>query len=503
MRADLEELSNGRAALRLTVTDTGIGMTEEARQRLFQPFTQASAEMARRFGGTGLGLSICRRIAELMGGEIGVASEPGRGSTFWFRCVLDVAPSDDIHVGDGRAIPEPRLVGESVLLVGGTDVCRRAVSRALAAAGCVVVEANVPADGQCRVVGAVKGILVVLEGGDADERATSAVQWCRTVLADLPTVVVRCQPQPSNEGGAAGVVTLVQPVRRSHLVQALLVASGREVADAAAGMMSEPMAASQASSGKPDLGAAKLLVAEDHPVNRQVIQRQLEILGYSADVVEDGRQALAAWRKGGYAAILTDCQMPEMDGYELARVIRSEELGSDRRIPIIAITASAMAEDTQRCLAAGMSVCLCKPIQISGLKQVLWEVLSASNQAPAVPVTASAAALPPPLDRAALVALFGNDDGLIKHLLDEYDVANRRIEQDLRTALERRAWTEVREAVHKLTGSARMVGARTLAELATAAEMAAINNQFDDVERLAASALDEIRRVSDYLARSA
>jgi signal transduction histidine kinase/DNA-binding response OmpR family regulator/HPt (histidine-containing phosphotransfer) domain-containing protein len=512
LRADLESVSGIWATICLTVTDTGIGLSNEARQRLFEPFTQAEASTARRFGGTGLGLSICRRIAELMGGSIGVESEPGQGSTFWFRCNLEVAPGATPLAAGG-----PRLDGERILVVGGDGGQRTMLLRTLAAVGGQVTTAATLAEGEALATyggpAARPGVVVVADADGNGEAVCSEVRRGRG-LAALPLVLVARQPQlVTAPVDGPRVVVVAQPVRRAQLLQALLVAVGRVVAPAGTGepesrnaLAKEPRSARVPSIEEAERDRTLILVAEDHPVNRQVLQHQLELLGYAAEMVENGREALAAWRSGRFGLLLTDCQMPEMDGYTLAQEIRRAEQGSGQHIPIVAITAGVMAEDLQKCLAAGMDVCVAKPIGITALGQELRRFLSSpgavttASSVPPMPSVSAGAAGPPPLDRAALIELFGNDEVLIGQLLAEYLSCNRRIQQDLIEALERHDWEEVRQAGHKLAGSSRTVGARRLADLGNAVEQAAQMHDFREAERLAADALAEVGRVADYVA---
>ena len=500
LRADLDELSETNATLRLTVTDTGIGMDAETCSRLFQPFTQASLSTTRRFGGTGLGLSICRRLAELMAGEIGVNSVPGQGSTFWFRANFALA-SKAVPLAAGWQ----RLEGGRILLAGGDGTRRAALLRILAAAGARVSTVASLADGEALAAALPPAerpeAVVVADGvGDALEAQRAA-----RALAALPAVLVVSQARFFEVSGAGPrVLTVAEPVRRQHLLAAVQAVLGRAPPELA-------VATPHPGDGAPSVDEAirrgrLILVAEDHPVNRQVIRRQLDLIGFAAEVVEDGQQALEAWRSGRFSLILTDCQMPEMDGYELASAVRREE-GEGERIPILALTASAMAEETQRCQAAGMDACLSKPLEIAALVEALGRFFPSDGPSPAPCAPAPVGSAPesgqaPPIDHAALSALFGDDESLIGQLLQEFQSCNRRIADELRAGLAGRDWDEVRNAAHMLAGSSRTVGAKALAELGTALEQAVLTGDIKAVPALAADAFGEIERVAAYLARS-
>ncbi len=506
LRVDLDNLAGGRAAVRLSVADTGVGMDEETRERLFQPFTQASASVTRRFGGTGLGLSICRRLAELMGGEIGVDSALGNGSCFWFRCELDVAP-DAPPMVEGW----PRFDGDRVLVAGGDRVRRQSLARILEGAGCRVSSAESLALGETRTAALPPeerpALVVVADCGCClEDCSCGALGEVRrgAALGGLPVVLVtRRVPLVGVDSFGPGVAAVAQPVRRAHLLNAVLAVTGRAVqkpADALSPGFSLGLARPKDLAGSGCL----VLVAEDHPVNRQVICRQLDMIGCAHEVVDDGRQALEAWRSGRFSLLLTDCQMPEMDGYELAVAIRSEEARTGGHIPIVAISASAMAEETQRCFAAGMDACLTKPVKIEALHRELCRFLPLGDSESPVAPGAGAVMPPPkaeaPIDPASLEALFGNDESLVVQLLREFRSCNRAIEQELRSALLSRDWDTVRLSSHKLVGASNTVGAAALSARAKALELAAFSGDRGEIGYRIAETLQEIGQVSDYVA---
>ncbi|MEI6987645.1 MAG: response regulator, partial [Rhodospirillaceae bacterium] len=215
-------------------------------------------------------------------------------------------------------------------------------------------------------------------------------------------------------------------------------------------------------------------------------------LGHTSEIVENGIQALAAWRSGRYALLLTDCQMPGMDGYELARTIRREEAKDGRYIPIIAFTASVMAEETKHCLKAGMDICLAKPVELAALKQAIERLLPPSqkpqSEAPAKTAPAKTKEDGTPLDIQGLANMFGENKSVINRLLAEFRVCNERICDDLITGINRQNWDEVRHAAHSMAGASRTVGAKRLAELSSEIERAVLAEKTDQVGQLAAAA---------------
>ncbi|RIW05674.1 DUF3369 domain-containing protein [Azospirillum brasilense] len=488
IRAELARFEDGRATIRITVTDTGIGIATEAQAQLFRPFTQAEASTTRRFGGTGLGLSICRRLAELMGGEVGVASEPGRGSTFWFTFTADLAAD-----GDAAGVSAPPLAGLSVLLLAADGEERRFLARYLNTDGAVLLDAP----------DAAAGMQALPPGAPCDVVLTTSEADLQALDAAAPGLA-RGRVLLGGRGALIDAVGLARPVRRGHLVRALLAAAGRgPVVEAEAGHPG-PTAVSLAEDGA--ASPPRILVAEDHPTNRQVIQRQLALLGQTVDLAEDGVQALALWRDGDYALLLTDCQMPEMDGFELTRLIRAEEAAKGRpRLPIIAVTANAMAGEAQRCLSAGMDDAVSKPVEIGQLRRLLDRHLPSMPASEPAPISSVSVATPdsrpdaPPIDVGVLATLFDGDMEFVGQLLQEFIVSNSASRDRLVAAHAVEDWDGVRQAAHKLAGSSRTVGARDLAAASDAIELACVDRRLDGVGALVARADHELGRAAAYI----
>ncbi len=490
IRAELARFEDGRATIRIAVTDTGIGIAKEAQALLFRPFTQAEVSTTRRFGGTGLGLSICRRLAELMGGEVGVTSEPGRGSTFWFTFAADLVPD-----GDSGAVAAPPLAGLSVLLLAADDEERRFLARYLNTDGALLLDAP----------DAAAAMRALPPGTPCDVVLTTAEEDLRALDAAAPglargLVLLGGRGDPA---GLSGAACIARPVRRGHLVRAVLAAAGRGPAVEAETVRTPatPIAPVGGAASTP-----RILVAEDHPTNRQVIQRQLALLGQTADMAEDGVQALALWRERDYALLLSDCQMPEMDGFELTRRIRAEEEASGRpRLPIVAITANAMAGEVQRCLAAGMDDGMSKPLEIDQLRRMLDRYLpsgsaSEPEEAPSPSETAADAGTDgPPIDIGVLATLFDGDMEFVAQLLREFVLSNSDSRDRLVAAHEAEDWDAVRQAAHKLAGSSRTVGARDLAAVSDAIELACVDRRLDGIGALVARADRELGRAAAFI----
>ncbi|MFP5513635.1 MAG: response regulator [Alphaproteobacteria bacterium] len=528
VRVELTHFDGDRVIIRVAVTDTGIGISPENQIRLFRPFTQAEVSTTRRFGGTGLGLSICRRLAELMGGDIGVTSELNVGSTFWFTFAADLVPAED-----GACLQRAPLQGVTVLLLAADAEERGFLARYLNADGALVVE-TADADAALRTLlpTAACDVLVSTLGTDSaalDSDPRGRVRGRVLIGGDALTAGDAATLGSSGVGAGAGTVVLGRPVRRTSLIRAVLAAAGRVPAGEGgrADLPRQPEEPAAPAAGRrrlPTVEEARaqgrlILVAEDHPTNRQVIQRQLTLLGHVMETAEDGAQALDLWRTGGHGLLLTDCQMPELDGMELARSIRAAEAaGGGPRLPIVAITANATENEAQLCLLAGMDDTLAKPVSLADLRRVLdrflpppdgdaegWPEEETDGQAAlppeAVEVTPEAAQATdlPPLDMDALTALFDGDADFVRHLLGEFVTSNRTSHRWLIDALAGEIWDEVRQAAHKLAGSSRTVGARDLAAAADAVEMAVIDRRLDGIAAMVARVGIELDRVVGHI----
>jgi len=375
VRLALRELREGQAELGIEVSDTGVGIAPAIQARLFRPFTQADASTTRRFGGTGLGLAISTRLVELMGGQIGVRSVPGRGSTFWFTARLPVAAPPE---GEEPAAVE--LSGLRVLAVDDIPTNLMILQQQLAAldiqADCVekgplalerlleAVEARKPYD------------VVIVDQGMPGMDGLELARFIRSQqeLKDLVLILLTWhhrRPAVAELESAGITESLVKPVRRSELFRCLERSVQRGQGTGAAPAEAKPSISEKQ--------RGRLLLAEDNEVNQTVAARILEKLGYQVDVVANGAEAVEAVQKNPYDAVLMDCWMPELDGYEATREIRRWEANS-RRSVIIAMTANALVGDREKCLAAGMDDYLVKPVSAKALGKVLERWLATSAE---------------------------------------------------------------------------------------------------------------------------
>ncbi len=380
VRARVEPSPDGRVGVRFEVSDTGIGIAPDVQRRLFHAFTQADGSTTRKYGGTGLGLAISRRLVELMGGEIGVSSEPGKGSRFWFELRLEAgAPPATVRRGS--------LAGRRVLVVDDNATNRAVLHHQLA--GWHARHAAAASGPE-----ALRLLRTAAEAGDPFQLAVldlqmpemDGIELARTIkadpaMADTRLVILTSLGALLDEETrqAAGIDDLLfKPVRQARLLDSLT--------RCLAGVPNRAPLAPQAATARPVPRPLRILLVEDNLVNRKVALGQLHKLGYDAEVAINGREAVAACEKMHFDVVLMDCQMPDIEGYEATRMIRIREVvhpgPGGQRSHIIAMTAHALEGDREKCLAAGMDDYVSKPVQIETLQTALATAAARAEVSP-------------------------------------------------------------------------------------------------------------------------
>jgi signal transduction histidine kinase/CheY-like chemotaxis protein len=367
--------------VRFEVSDTGVGMSEETQRQLFRPFMQADGSTTRKYGGTGLGLAISKQLVELMGGQIGVSSAPDAGSTFWFAVTLEKQPEH--AVVNAQPDGAVSLAGVRVLIVDDNATNRKILVHQTTSWGMVAAEAA-SAPQALELLHAAAALVVPYDLAlmDLIMPEIDGFQLAETIKQDKAIAAVRLVLLPSftkpGHGEAArqaGIAAYLQkPVRQAQLHSCLMAVMAQSTK---ADPVAAPRLVTQHSlreikaspPAAPAVADHRILLAEDNIINRKVALSQLQKLGYRADAVSTGKEALAAL-ESPYDLVLMDCQMPEMDGFEATREIRRRE-GSGRRTIIIAMTANALEGDRQKCLAAGMDDYISKPVRADGLREIL------------------------------------------------------------------------------------------------------------------------------------
>jgi PAS domain S-box-containing protein len=454
------------SGLRISVRDTGIGISGETCGRLFAPFAQADGSTTRRFGGTGLGLAICRHLVELMGGRIGVQSTEGAGSTFWFTLPLRAALSLP-------AVPYPgELANRRVLVVDDNATNAEILNFHALQVGMRCTTAADGAQGLARLREAlVEGDPYELAIIDMKMPVMDGLQLAAAVRADpqlrgLRLVLVTSLHSNDELARAREVgicAYLSKPVRRHELYRAMAQAVGEAPGPA------EPVAVA----GNAMRIRAKVLMAEDNGVNQFVARNMLKSLGCEFDIVPNGAEALAAAQRGGYDLVLMDCQMPLMDGYAATRAIRlHEQHAGVARIPIVALTANALVGDAETCLESGMDDHLAKPYSRNQLGAMMarWvpaALVEGSLDTPRATMPAAPAAPAPDdtldaLDHAALNGIRALDDGDGAVLDEVIGLFLGEAPQHLRAldaALQRSDAAELQRVAHAFKSASLNVGA--------------------------------------------
>lgn len=466
--------------LLFAVRDTGIGLAQDAAARLFQPFTQADASVTRRYGGTGLGLTICKKLVDLMGGRIGVRSEPGQGSVFWFTVPFEKAP------GDMQA-PVRSLAGARTLLVSSQARAQRLMpvlaTLELEASHCTDCDDALARLRQAAPLGESFRVQLLLV--DARSALGSATLLVSKLLADRQFAELHFVTLGLDSMTDPRVATAPATVDDAGLRQAVRASFGLEQS-ARPHPVIELSAVPRPQRAAGTTLSGKVLLVEDHPVNQKVAQKLLERLGLSVDLADNGEAALERISQQAYAMVLMDCQMPVLDGYSATRRLRELESESGKpRLPVIAMTAHAMAGDRERCLQSGMDDYISKPLDRHLLEETLARWLQhvstapPATVAPATPISPTPAApmtaTPPAdtLDTSTLVDLEDIMGDELQTLIDEYLRDGDARIANLQAAAARGDVAEVGKLSHSLKSASANLGAKPLAERARMVEEAA------------------------------
>ena len=463
-----------RVLLKISVTDTGEGISDEVKGKLFQPFTQSDASTTRRYGGTGLGLSISKKLVEMMDGEIGLESVIGEGSTFWFNVSLEkqtiISPSlaENLSPYDYR-----ELEGKRVLIVDDNQVNREVLTYQTRAWGMETLEVFDGIKAVELVETSAKSFdLVIL---DSEMPIVDGLETARQIVSKninpLPAIImisssgVKMDERKMLEAGIKA--SLTKPYRQDDLLEIIcktLKISRNESFEDSDIHITATMAAPDFVQGKDK--SRRILIVEDNTVNQMVAQNLLKNFGYHADVAANGREALQALEIIPYDLILMDCQMPEMDGYEATREIRSRDWQA-AQIPIIALTAHATGGEREKCLAAGMDDFISKPIQKENLFQKLavWLAQSESEKSSMILTKLnedkpeSAEQLPvPPVDFAVLNDITDNDDDIKREVIEIYLAQTADSLSAIEQAIKVGDAQKLYELAHKTVGGSALCG---------------------------------------------
>jgi two-component system, sensor histidine kinase and response regulator len=467
----------GRLTLRIEVTDTGIGIPADRLDRLFKTFSQIDSSTTRHYGGSGLGLSIVKRLVELMGGEVGVHSEAGRGSTFWATVKVDsvleqsqrepvglgrrILVVDDLAVSNKSLVRKLKLARFDTVSVGGVDAAYEQLAKEPGAFDLVLADELMPMQGGMDLLAKLR----------ADPR-----------YATLPFILLSlfgaqgCQAEWQHRPDAVAL----KPIRASSLTTLICqVLSGT-----LPGRGQAPAALQSTSTFR----GHRILLVEDNPVNQRVAQRLLQKLAADVTIANHGAEALERLAESTFDAVLMDCQMPVMDGFSATRRIRELERQSGRRMPIIALTANVMSEDRDNCIAAGMDAHLGKPIEPAQLIDCLSRYLKTNMR--------------PEVDMLALRELTGGDAEFERDLLQTFVSSGDQCLADILSALRVGDFATIGSRAHALKGASANIHAAGLAAAASSLEHAARANLGNEIEGLVRELSDKLQAVNLELSKA-
>jgi diguanylate cyclase (GGDEF)-like protein len=462
--------------LRIEVSDTGIGMDQDAVQHVFESFAQADGSTARKYGGTGLGLAICKQLVELMGGDIGVVSQPGKGATFWFTIAC--------QPGEVQAMAPaaPALLGTRVLVLAEGEIVRSFLEQNLTEQGmsCHVVGSVLEAQAELSHAAQTPYALVIMERSAAGSQGAELAHHIRyaPVLPRARLLLLQHRGTPKSEQLQEADGYLDKPLRLPQLLEATRqLLSDRQTGAVAASATHFPG----------ELPAAareyRVLVVDDNRTNQVVATGMLAMSGCFSEFVGSGWEAIEAVQRSRFDLILMDCNMPQMDGYEVTARIRNFEESEGRRTPIVAMTANTQAGAVEKCLAAGMDDYLAKPITLIELRHKLerWLIqVAADNATEAVPTASEYS----PLDRAAFDKLREILGPALQEAVTPYLEDMPAYLDQLDNAVSQNDAETVRALAHTIVGSSSNLGVTNVTRLAKDVEELAAKQKVDEIRFL-------------------
>jgi len=496
----LQAQNTDSVTLRCEVRDTGIGIAADIQDKLFSSFQQADSSTTRKFGGTGLGLAISKQLAEMMGGQIGVDSQIGVGSTFWFTVVLATASAADLPQRNALLQPSASLRGIHLLCVDDNQTNLDIVREQAQHWGMRFAQATNAPQALAMLQKAAEQdpfqlLITDMQMPGMDGEALATVVHGDARLAEIPIVMMTslgsCASKVSSSLFAA---YLAKPVKQAELHDMLVqVLAGASM----------PATTAATSHARPQY-QAHVLLAEDNTTNQIVGVEMLKQLGLTADVADNGEAALQCLQNTRYDLVLMDVNMPKMDGLTATGRLRAGDAGDlNKTVPVIALTANAIKGDREKCLEAGMTDYLSKPLTTVGLQRMLGRYLQvASADRPQSPVQQPAdqtTARPSVLDIDMLLSEFGNDTGIVSMVLEDFQARLDDQAAAITAAIADEDLAALREHAHALKGGAAAVGAVAIRALAERLEHAGREKDLASAEALIADFIVAADKLKDLL----
>ncbi|MBW2436194.1 MAG: response regulator, partial [Deltaproteobacteria bacterium] len=506
VKITLEDDNATHATLRFSVADTGIGIPEDGMDRLFQSFSQVDSSTTRKFGGTGLGLTISKQLAEMMGGQMGVESDAGKGSEFWFTAVFEKRPEGK----ETEVVLAEDIRGKRILIVDDNATNRYVLREQLKLWECLYGEASSGVKALAELHRAVESKapyeIVIIDmsmpemGGETlGQKIKNDPILNKTILIMMTSFGQRGDAKRLKEIGFAAYLT--KPVKQSQLYDCLSTVCGMQKQ----GVNERPVEmVTRHSMAEDQKRRIRILLAEDNVTNQKVIINILGNLGYHADVVVDGQKAVEALGMIPYDIVLMDCQMPRMDGYEATTKIRNPELKIiNHQVPVIAMTANAMKGAREKCLEAGMDDYLTKPVKPQQLSDMLekWIMKQDVSIQEEVTVSDNKAPVKNIYDKAGLLDRVMGNVTLANEILDGFLEDVPRKLTALKDALDNGDASSVQFQAHTLKGASANAGAVALQEMAGQIEVAGEAGDMAKASSLV-SKLDEQLEILNKLVQS-
>ena len=498
IEAGLESINGFLATIRFSVSDTGIGIPRDKISMLFSPFTQVDGSSKRNFGGTGLGLAISKHIAGLMGGKIGVESEEGNGSTFWFTSIFEVARSENLS----GMVPLNDCSGIRVLTVDDYAPARAMLSDILSGLGCLREEASDGNSASEKIIQASRDgnpfdIVVIdknMPEGDGLDLGRAIIE--NPLIEPKPYMIMLLQMgrwiDPAQLKSFGFSTFLTKPVRRAQLADLVArVAGGKKGSQSFLPAGTEGKAFSLSAQCR-----SRILVVEDNHINQLVALKILEKFGFRADAVANGKEAVEALSRAPYDLVFMDCQMPVMDGFEATGRIRSGEAGEQNKsMPVIAMTAHAMAGDRERCIESGMDDYISKPIDPQVLSEVIdrW-IKKERERTDSEPVSDE----PSIFSREELLKRFNGDVQSAREIAEYFVVETPALIEKLKSSADS-DFDEARKLAHSLKGSALSIGGVALGQVAFAMQLACERCDEKMIKILVSRLDDQFGKLADAL----